>query len=91
VLGDRVDGRRRGGASSRRRFARTAQPEAAAELKCTLLAHEDDLGSPAGGEAGGDEVGAFYQEGAFTLAELALAQRRRSFDEGVLGAAEWFA
>jgi hypothetical protein len=41
-----------------------------------------------GGEAGHDEVGTFGQEGAFTLAELAPAQRRRSFDEGVLRAAD---
>jgi hypothetical protein len=44
-----------------------------------------------GGESGHDEVGAFRQEGAFTLAELAPAQRRRSLDEGVLRAAERFA
>jgi hypothetical protein len=40
------------------------------------------------GEAGRDDVGTFRQEGAFTLAELAPAQRRRSLDEGVLRAAD---
>jgi len=45
----------------------------------------------AGGEAGRDKIGAFHEEGAFTLAKLALTQRRRPLDEGVLGAAEWFA
>jgi hypothetical protein len=44
-----------------------------------------------GGEARHDEVGAFDEEGALTLAELALTQRRRPLDEGVLSAAEWFA
>jgi hypothetical protein len=43
------------------------------------------------GEAGHDEVGALNQEGALTLAELAVPQRRRPFDEGVLRAGEWFA
>jgi hypothetical protein len=52
---------------------------------------EDDLGPMAGREAGRDEVGAFDEEGAFTLAELTQTQRRRPLDEGVLRAAELFA
>jgi hypothetical protein len=44
-----------------------------------------------GREAGRDEVGALDEEGALTLAELALTQRRRPLDEGVLRAAEWLA
>ncbi|MBE3033051.1 MAG: hypothetical protein IMZ74_07625 [Actinobacteria bacterium] len=44
-----------------------------------------------GGDAGRDEVGAFDEEGALTLAELTLTQRRRPLDEGVLAAAEWLA
>ena len=62
-----------------------------AELEGAGGAHEDDLWPVSGGDARGDEVGAFHEEGAFTLAKLALTQRRRPLDEGVLGAAEWFA
>jgi hypothetical protein len=41
-----------------------------------------------GRKTGRHEIGAFDEEGAFTLAELALTQRRRPLDEGVLRAAE---
>jgi hypothetical protein len=75
----------------RRRPAPAAQPQAGAELARAFGAHEDDLRPVSGGEARHDEVGAFHEEGALALAELALTQRRRSLDEGVLGAAEWFA
>ena len=87
-VGDRVDGRRRAAPAPR-----PPQPAAGADgaQLGALRAHEDDLRPAAGGEAGRDEVGAFHQEGAFTLAELALTQRRRPLDEGVLRAAEWFA
>jgi hypothetical protein len=43
------------------------------------------------GDPGRDGVGAFDEEGALTLAELTLTQRRRPLDEGVLGAAKWLA
>ena len=72
-----------------RRRVSTAQPQSRAELEGALGAHEDDLRPAAGGEAGRDQVGAFHQKGAFTLAELAMAQRRRPLHEGVPGAAEW--
>jgi hypothetical protein len=68
-----------------------AQPQARAEFEGALAVYEDDLWATAGGQSGRDEVGAFHQEGAFTLAELALTQRRRPLDEGVVRAAEWFA
>jgi len=45
----------------------------------------------AGGDPGGDEVGALRQEGAFTLAELAEPQARRPFDDGVLRTGDEFA
>jgi hypothetical protein len=50
--------------------------------------HEHDLRPETRREAGRDEVGAFDEEGALTLAEPALTQRRRPLDEGVLRAAE---
>jgi hypothetical protein len=53
--------------------------------------YEDDLWPATCGEAGRNEVDAFDKEGALTLAELALTQRRRPLDEGVLRAAELFA
>jgi hypothetical protein len=42
-------------------------------------------------QTGRDEIGALYQEGALALTELALPQRRRSLDEGVLRAGDRFA
>ena len=35
-------------------------------------------------DSGQNEIGALHKEGAFTLTELAVTQRRRSLDEGVL-------
>ena len=76
---DRVDGRVASGccdSASRRELGRLARP------------HEDGLRAQAGGQAGHHEIVAFDQEGALALAVLADAQRRRSFDERVLGARE---
>jgi hypothetical protein len=61
------------------------------ELLSALLAHEHDLRAPARGDAGRDEVGPFHQEGALALTELAMPQRRRPFDEGVLRAGDGLA
>jgi hypothetical protein len=38
-----------------------------------------------------NQIGTLYEEGAFALTELALPQRRRSFDEGVLRTDDGFA
>jgi len=75
----------------RRRPTLGAQPQAGAELKRARGANEYDLRPPTCGQAGRDEIGAFNEEGAFTLTELALTQRRSPLDEGVLRAAKWFA
>jgi hypothetical protein len=60
-------------------------------LGVAAVAHQDDLRAVAGGDAGRDEVGAFRQEGAFTLAELAEPQTRRPLDDGVLHTGDGFA
>ena len=84
------DGGRRGG-GRRRSGAQPGEAEALAELVRGLLTQEDRLRPPAGRQCGRDHVGAFRQEGAFAIAELALAQRRRPLDEGVLRAGQWCA
>ena len=78
AVGDGEDGRR-------------VEAEALAELVRGLLPQEDGLRPPAGRQRSRDHVGAFRQEGAFAVAELTLAQRRRSFDERVLRAGQWCA
>ena len=82
ALRDRVDGHRR---------ALTAQSQTGTEREGARGAHKDDLRPLPGGNARRDQVGALNKEGAFSLAVLALAQRRRPLDESILSAAEWFA
>jgi hypothetical protein len=53
-----------------------------------LAGGEHRLGQQAGRQAGRHEIVAFDEEGAFALTVLADMQRRRSFDERVLGARE---
>ena len=57
---------------------------AAARRLGAAMEDEHRLWSPPGDQPGGDQVGAFHEKGALTLAELAQAQRRRSLDERVL-------
>jgi hypothetical protein len=67
------------------------QAERTDKLVGALGLNEDRLGPVTAGDAGHDNVHAFRQEGAFTLAELVVPQRRRPLDEGVLRTGEWFA